>query len=111
MPSHTVLPDDLRFHEDIESERYHQRYELALKRITAGDVLSEVDHLIDEESDERKHPLYALAKHCLSHGTYRTSGQRSHLADFLTARFEDMIDEAIQLLVNEELESGVSWED
>jgi hypothetical protein len=111
MPSNIVLPDDLRYHEDLEAELANERYELALKRITVGDVLSEVDSLIASQSDERKHPLYTLALHVLRSGGYRSSGQRFHMADFLTAKFEDLLDRAVDNLINEELESGVSWED
>ena len=96
---------------DVEAELADRRYAQALKRVTVSDVLSEVDHLIAEELDERKHPLYALAKHVLRHGGYRQTGQRTHMADFLTARYEDLLDLAIERLVQEELASGVSWED
>ena len=96
---------------DTEAELADKRYRSALARITVGDVLSEVDHVIAEEHDERKHPLYALAKHVLRHGGYRQTGQRTHMADFLTARYEDLLDLAIERLVQEELANGVSWED
>jgi hypothetical protein len=111
MPSDLYLPDDPSYHEDLEAERHHQRYELALNRITVSDLLSEVDHLIAEEYDERKHPLHALAKHCLRHGTYRTSGQHAHLAEFLMAKFENLFDLAIERLVQEELANFGPWED
>ena len=96
---------------DLEAELVDERYARALKRITVDEVLSEVDSLIASESDPRKHPLYALAKHVLRHGGYRQTGQRTHMSDFLTSKFEDLLDEAIERLVQEELASGVSWED
>jgi hypothetical protein len=111
MPSNIVLPDDPRYHEDLEAERADRRYELALKRLTVSDVISEVDALIRDEIDERKHPLYTLAKHVLRHGGFRSSGRRAYVADQLGTVYEDLIDEAIERLVQEELESGVSWED
>ncbi|MDQ3830378.1 MAG: hypothetical protein M3361_13980 [Candidatus Tectomicrobia bacterium] len=96
---------------DTEAELADKRYEEALKRVTVGDVLSEVDHLIAEQPDERKHPLYHLARHVLRHGGFRRSGQRAHMADHLGMVFEDLIEEALERLVQEELASGVSWED
>jgi hypothetical protein len=99
------------YDEDIEAERADERYEMALKRITVSDVLATVDDMVQSEPDMRKHPLYTLAKHVLRHGGYRQTGQRTHMADFLTARYEDLLDLAIERLVQEELESGVSWED
>ena len=96
---------------DLDAELADQRYAQALKRVTVGDVLSEVDHLIADEHDERKHPLYHLARHVLRHGGFRRSGQRAHMADHLGMVFEDLIEEAIERLVQEELASGVSWED
>jgi hypothetical protein len=99
------------YDEDVEAERADERYEMALKRITVSDVLATVDDMVQSEPDMRKHPLYTLAKHVLRHGGYRQTGQRTHMADFLTARYEDLLDLAIERLVQEELESGVSWED
>jgi hypothetical protein len=95
----------------VDAELVDARYEMALKRITVSDVLATVDDLVQSEPDMRKHPLYTLAKHVLRHGGYRQTGQRVHMSDFLIAKFEDMLDEAIERLVSEELDSGVSWED
>jgi hypothetical protein len=111
MPSYIVDPPEPRYHEDLEAERYYQRYELARNRVTVSDVLSEVDHLIADEHDERKHPLYTLAKHVLRHGGFRSSGRHAYVAEQLGMVFENLIDDAIERLVNEELASGVSWED
>jgi hypothetical protein len=111
MPSHIVLPDDPRYHEDLEAELADERYDRALKRITVSDVLATVDDMVQSEPDMRRHPLHALARHCLRNGTYRTSGQRAHMSDHLAAVFEDLIGLAIEKLVAEELASGVSWED
>jgi hypothetical protein len=111
MPSHIVLPDDPRYHEDLEAELANERYDRALKRITVSDVLATVDDMVQSESDMRRHPLYTLAKHVLRHGSYRQTGQRTHMADFLTAKFEDLIDEAIEKLVGEELANFGPWED
>ncbi len=96
---------------DLEAELADERYERALKRITMSDVLATVDDMVQSEPDMRKHPLYTLAIHVLRHGGYRQTGQRTHVADFLTAKYEDLLDLAIERLVQEELASGVSWED
>jgi hypothetical protein len=111
MPSNIVLPDDPSYHDDLAAELANERYDRALKRITVSDVLATVDDMVTSEPDMRKHPLYTLAKHVLRHGSFRQTGQRTHMADFLTAKYEDLIDEAIECLVAEELASGVSWED
>ena len=105
------LPYPTSHDDDLEAELADQRYERALKRITIDELLSEVHRLIASEGDVRKDPLYALATHVLRHGGYRQTGQRTHMSDFLTAKFEDLIEEAIERLVQEELASGVSWED
>jgi hypothetical protein len=99
------------YDEDLEAEIADERYRRALKRVTVSDVLATVDDMITSEPDMRKHPLYTLAKHVLRHGGYRQTGQRVHMSDFLMAKFEDVLDEAIERLVSEELDSGVSWED
>jgi hypothetical protein len=109
MPSNVYLPHDLHYHEDLEAERADECYRLALTRITVSDVLSEVDHLIAEEPDTRKHPLYHLARHVLRHGGFRRSGQRAHMADHLGMVFEDLIEEAIERLVQEELSHFGPW--
>lgn len=96
---------------DTEAELADRRYAQALQRLTVGAVLGEVDHLIADEPDERKHPLYHLARHVLRYGGFRRSGQRAHMADHLGMVFEDLIEEAVERLVQEELASGVSWED
>lgn len=111
MPSNIVLPDDPRYHEDLEAERADECYSLALKRITVSDVLATVDDMVQSEPDMRKHPLYTLAKHVLRHGGYRQTGQRTYMADFLTARYEDLLDLAIEHLVSEELANFGPWED
>jgi hypothetical protein len=96
---------------DLDAELADERYRRALKRITVSDVLATVDDMVQSEPDMRKHPLYTLAKHVRRYGGSRQTGQRTHMADFLTARYEDLLDLAIERLVQEELESGVSWED
>ena len=96
---------------DLEAELADERYERALRRITVDEVLAGVDTLIASESDARKHPLYTLAKHVLRHGGFRSSGKRAHVAEQLGTVFENLIEDAIERLVTEELASGVSWED
>ena len=61
---------------DVDAELADERYERARRRLTVSDVLSEVNRLISEEPDDRRHPLYALARHCLRSGGYRSTGQR-----------------------------------
>jgi hypothetical protein len=108
MPSHTI---PTRYEDDLEAELADERYRLALKRITVSDVLSEVDALIRDQPDERRHPLYTLAKHVLRHGGFRSSGKRVYVAEQLGMVFEDLIDEAIERLVAEELSNFGPWED
>jgi hypothetical protein len=67
--------------------------------------------MVQSERDMRKHPLFALARHCLRNGTYRTSGQRAYMSDHLIAVFEDLIGLAIEKLVQEELSNFGPWED
>jgi hypothetical protein len=110
MPSDIVMPDDLHYHEDLERERMEARYELARRRLTVSDVLSEVDHLIADQPDERRHPLFALARHCLRSGGYRSTGQRASMSEFIAAKFEDLIDDAIEKLIQEELANFGPWE-
>jgi hypothetical protein len=80
-------------------------------RTTTSDVLATVDSLISEEPDQRKHPFYHLARRMLRCGTYRTSGQRAHMADHLSAVFEDLLSEATERLVGEALANFGPWED
>jgi hypothetical protein len=105
------LPYPTSHDDDLDAERADQRYARALQRITVDEVLAGVDDLIASERDPRKHPLYHLARHVLRHGGFRRSGQRAHMADHLGMVFENLIEEAIERLVQEELSSGVSWED
>jgi hypothetical protein len=111
MPSEIVEYGEADFHDDLEYERAMARYKLARQRLTVSDVLSEVDRLIATEPDERRHPLFALTRHCLRSGGYRSTGQRAHMSEFVATKFEDLIDIAIERLIEEELASGVSWED
>ena len=111
MPSNIYLPDDVHYHEDLEREREETRYELALKRLTVSDVLATVDDMVQSQPDMRRHPLYVLAMHVLRHGGFRSSGRRAHVAAQLGQVFEDLIEDAIERLVAEELASGVSWEE
>jgi hypothetical protein len=96
---------------DLDAERADARYDAALQRLTVSDVLATVDGLLSAEPDERKHPLYHLARHALRFGTYRTSGKRAHLAEQLGAVYEDLIEAAIERLVGEELANFGPWED
>jgi hypothetical protein len=111
MPSNIVLPDDPRYHEDLELEIQHQRYELALGRLTISDVLATVDDMVQSEPDMRKHPLYHLVRHSLRYGTYGSRGKRCHLSEILGAAYEDMIEAAIERLVAEELSNFGPWEE
>jgi hypothetical protein len=111
MPSHIVDPDERYYHEDHEAERHHQRYELALGRLTISDVLATVDDMVQSEPDMRKHPLHHLVRHALKFGTYGRSGRRAHLGDVLCAAYEDMIEVAIERLVAEELANFGPWEE
>jgi hypothetical protein len=47
----------------------------------------------------------------LRDGSYRRSGKRAHMVDSLSAAFEDLLDEAVERLVAEELARGGSWEE
>jgi hypothetical protein len=111
MPSNIVIPDDPHYHDDLEAELEHERYELARKRITVSDLLSEVDSLIAAEPDDRKHPLFRLALYCLRNGSYLSTGKRSHLAELIADKYEALIDRALEHLIEEELQSGVTWND
>ena len=96
---------------DLEAELADERYERALRRITVDEVLAGVDHLIAQQSDPRKHPLFTLAKHILRHGGLRSSGRRSYVAEQLGQVFEDLIEDAIERLVQEELSHFGPWEE
>jgi hypothetical protein len=111
MPSNIVLPDEPRYHEDLEAELHEARYTAALQRLTVSDVLSVHDDMVRTEPDERKHPLFALVRHSLRYGTVWTSGKRCHLAELLGAAYEDLIEQAIEKLVQEELANFGPWED
>jgi hypothetical protein len=111
MPSEIIEYGEASFHQDWQLDLEEERYNLALKRLTVSDVLATVDDMVQSESDMRRHPLYTLAKHILRHGGFRSSGRRAHVAEQLGMVFEDLIEEAIERLVTEELASGVSWED
>jgi hypothetical protein len=105
------LPYPTSHDDDLEAEIADERYERALRRITVDEVLSTLDDLIAQQPDPRKHPLYSLARHVLRHGGYRQTGQRTHMSDFLTAKFEDLIESAIERLGQEELSNFGPWED
>ena len=111
MPSNIYLPYDVSYHEDLEAERAYERRELARRRITVSDLLSEINSLLADEADDRKHPIYHLALHCLRNGTYLSTGKRSHLAELIADKYEALIDRALENLIQEELSTGVSWED
>jgi hypothetical protein len=74
MPSHIVLPDDIRYHEDLEAELADERYNRALRRLTVDEVLAGVDDLIAAQSAPRKHTLYHLTRHVLRHGVSAAAG-------------------------------------
>jgi hypothetical protein len=99
------------YDEDLEAELADARYRRALERITVSDVLSVIDEMVRTETDERKHPLFALVRHSLRFGTYRTSGQHAHVAALLGAVYESLIEDAIDRLVQEELANFGPWED
>jgi hypothetical protein len=111
MPSNIVLPDDIHYHADLESELADERYERALRRITVDEVLATVDDIVSHEFDSKRHPLYHLARHVLRHGGFRSSGRRAHVAAQLGQVFEDLIEDAIKRLVQEELSNFGPWED
>jgi hypothetical protein len=108
MPSQAI---PTRHEDDLESELQSRRYDMALRRLTVSDVLSVIDDMVRTEADERKHPLFALVRHSLRFGTYRTSGKHAHVAALLGAVYEDLIEEAIERLVQEELSNFGPWED
>jgi hypothetical protein len=105
----TIL--SVAYDEDLEAELADERYNRALKRLTVSDILATVDDMVQSEPDMRRHPLYVLATHVLRHGGFRSSGRRAYVAERLGQVFEDLIEEAVERLVQEELASGVSWED
>jgi hypothetical protein len=111
MPSNIVLPDDPRYHEDLEAELANERYNRALQRITVSDILSVIDDRVRTEPDERKHPLFALVRHSLQYGTYKTSGKHARLAELIGAVYEDLIEDAIESLVAEQLANFGPWGD
>jgi hypothetical protein len=98
------------YDEDVEAELADARYNLTLQRITVDEVIAGVEDIIAQQPDARKHPLYSLAKHVLGHGGFRSSGRRAHVADQLGQVFEDLIEKAIEHLVQEELSNFGPWE-
>jgi hypothetical protein len=96
--------------EDPEAELADERYRSALERITVSDVLSVLDDMVRTEPDERRHPLFHLVRHSLHYGTVWTSGKRCHFSELLGAAYEDMIEQAIERLVTEELANFDQWE-
>jgi UTP:GlnB (protein PII) uridylyltransferase len=99
------------YDEDLEAELEDERYQRALRRLTVSDVLATVDDLIAQRADEHRHPLYSLTKAVLTHGGFRSSGKRAAVAEHIAAACEDLVETAIQHLINEELSLDGPWEE
>jgi hypothetical protein len=80
------------------AERRAEAAESIRRALAVDDVLAEVDDLL---SDLRGpgHPLYALAAHCVRHGTTHETGKAPWMAENVGAALEPYIAHAIERLV------------
>jgi len=56
-------------------------------QLDPDDVLAELDYLLSDLRG-RSHPLYALAKHCVTVGTTAETGKRPSVSEFVGAALE-----------------------
>lgn len=96
---------------DTQAELDQERYEHALKALSASDILATVDDLVSQIPDAHDHPLYALVAHCLRYGTTKISGKRPYVSEMVGTFYEPLIDAAISRLVEERLADFSAWED
>jgi hypothetical protein len=96
---------------DTQAELDQERYEHALKALSASDVLATVDDLVSQIPDAYDHPLHALVMHCLRDGTTKNSGKRPYVSEMVGSSYEPLIDAAITRLVEERLADFGAWED
>jgi hypothetical protein len=79
------------------------REQAALRSLSIGDILAEVDDLIAQEPDEQGHPLFALVANALDKRIMPGT------AESLQTRYGRLIDAAIERLVEARLGS-TGWE-
>jgi hypothetical protein len=96
---------------DTRAELDQERYQHALKALSASDVLAAVDDLVSQIPDAHDHPLYTLVAHCLRYGTTKVSGKRPYICEMVGTSYEPLIDAAISRLVEEKLTDFCAWED
>jgi hypothetical protein len=96
---------------DTQAELNQERYERALKGLSASDVLATVDDLVAQISVAHDHPLYVLVTHCLQYGTTGSCGKRPYVSEMVGTSYEPLIGAAIVRLVEERLADPEAWEE
>jgi cytoplasmic iron level regulating protein YaaA (DUF328/UPF0246 family) len=76
--------------------------EVIRQQLDPEDVLAELDYLLSGLHGT-KHPLYALAQHCVTVGTTAETGKRPSMSEFVGAALEPWLQMAIENLVSRAL--------
>jgi hypothetical protein len=104
------IPYPHAFDQNLEEERYEQRYALAVKMLDPGDVIAEVESLVAQILDPDQHPLAGLVAYYLEAGGPDTGRRPWHL-EALAAAYDRLVQAALSQLIAEQLAEFGVWED
>jgi hypothetical protein len=104
------IPYPHAFDQNLEEERYEQRYALAVKMLDPGDVIAEVESLVAQILDPDQHPLAGLVAYYLEAGGPDTGRRPWHL-EALAAAYDRLVQAALSQLIDEKLADFGAWED
>jgi hypothetical protein len=109
MSSTPHIPYPRNFDQNLDEERLDARRQLALRAIDAGDVIAVVEDMLASEPDPRRHPLYAVAAWYLDKGPHTEARYWAH--ESFVAAWETLVRQAIDALVEAQLQDPRAWED
>ena len=93
--------------DDLASEHLAYLAAESRNRVSASDLLAEVQDLLLAEPADERHPLWPCVVHWADVGTSSETGRRFHGLEQVGAAFEAVADRAIVRLVQRHLDQDV----
>jgi hypothetical protein len=104
------IPYPLNINQNLEEERDERRYALAAQMIDPGNIIAEVESLVAQIIDPKRHPLYGVVAYYLEAGGPDT-GCRPWNLEALAAAYDRLVQEALSKMIDEKLADFGAWED
>ena len=91
--------EDPALEPDLEAEGIRNDLDISDVLATVGELLTAID-------EDKAHPFYDMIAHCVRYGTSRQTGVRSQALEFVGAKVEPYVEQAIEMVVRQHVMEG-----